>query len=51
MITWEPGDWTQGADQPQYALKTIIAGDHDEHVRQRAREAAWGELFYLRFAH
>jgi beta-mannanase len=52
MVTWEPADYTRRRYQPRYALKTIIAGDHDEHVRQWAREAAaWGKPFYLRFAH
>jgi hypothetical protein len=52
MITWEPADYTQGVDQPKYALKTIIRGDHDKHVRSWARKAAaWGKPFYLRFAH
>jgi beta-mannanase len=52
MVTWEPADYTRGVDQPQYALETIIRGDHDEHVRSWARDAAaWGKPFYLRFAH
>ena len=52
IVTWEPADYTRRLDQPQYTLKTIIAGDHDEHVRRWARDAAaWGKPFYLRFAH
>jgi hypothetical protein len=52
IVTWEPADYTRGVDQPQYALETIIRGDHDAYVRSWAREAAaWGKPFYLRFAH
>jgi beta-mannanase len=52
MITWEPADWTQGTNQPQYALREIVDGRYDNHVRGWARDAAaWGEPFYLRFAH
>jgi Glycosyl hydrolase family 26 len=52
MVTWEPADYTERLDQPRYALKRIVAGDHDEHIRQWARDAAaWGKPFYLRFAH
>jgi hypothetical protein len=52
MVTWEPANWTLGADQPNYALATIVRGDHDPHIRQWARDAAaWGEPLYLRFAH
>ena len=52
VITWEPYDWTQGANQPQYALREIVDGRYDNHVRSWARDAAaWGEPFYLRFAH
>src|SRR5215218_454247 len=52
VVTWEPADWTMGANQPNYTLQTIIRGDHDEYVRQWAREAAaWRKPFYLRFAH
>lgn len=62
MITWEPwglepeasssraGD--SSAPQPEYALTTIIAGEHDAYIRQWARDAAaWNRPFYLRFAH
>jgi beta-mannanase len=52
MITWEPADWTQRTDQPRYALREIVNGTYDNHVRGWARDAAaWGKPFYLRFAH
>ncbi|MBW3656736.1 MAG: hypothetical protein KY444_11590, partial [Gemmatimonadetes bacterium] len=52
LITWEPFDYDGDADQPAYALRTILAGRHDAHIRQWARgAAAWGQPFYLRFAH
>jgi beta-mannanase len=52
MVTWEPGDWTQGASQPRYALRKIANGRYDGYVRRWARDAAaWRKPFYLRFAH
>ncbi|MGN6700076.1 MAG: hypothetical protein ACTHMR_18120, partial [Thermomicrobiales bacterium] len=52
LVTWEPWDYTQGADQPAFALRTIASGGHDAYIRQYARAAAaWGQPFYLRFAH
>ena len=51
MITWEP--WAgAGRDEAQYALRTIVAGQHDALIRGFARgAAAWGKPYYLRFAH
>lgn len=52
MVTWEPWDYTRGANQPAYALKKIIGGAYDAYLHQWARAAtAWGKPFYLRFAH
>lgn len=52
MVTWTPQDPDLGTNQPEYALRAIIAGDHDEYIRQWALDArAWGKPFYLRFAH
>jgi hypothetical protein len=52
LLTWEPHDYTAGVDQPRYALRTIVRGDHDPYVRAfAAAAAAWGRPFYLRFAH
>lgn len=52
MVTWEPQDYTQGINQPAFALSTIAAGAHDTYIRQYARDAAaWGQPFYLRFGH
>jgi len=62
MVTWEPWDWSGGGSssqaggggalQPEYAPKTIVAGDHDDYIRQWAKDAAaWGKPMYLRFAH
>jgi len=51
VVTWAPRDPTLGKKQPKYALKTIIAGNHDAYIRQWARDAAaWGKPMYLRFA-
>lgn len=55
MVTWEPKDYPKfgsAVDQPGYALRTIVAGDHDAYIRSYAREAAaWGKPMYMRFAH
>ena len=52
MVTWAPRDPNKGVNQSKYALKTIIAGNHDAYIRQWARDAAtWGKPMYLRFAH
>ena len=52
LVTWEPWRFGAGLDQPEYALKRILAGDHDAYIRDWARAAArWGKPFFLRFAH
>jgi hypothetical protein len=52
LVTWEPWDYTGGADQPAYSLAAINGGAHDDYIRGWARDAAaWGKPFYLRFAH
>ena len=52
MITWEPWDYTQGIDQPEYRLSNIAAGNFDAYIRGWAQGAkAYGEPIYLRFAH
>jgi beta-mannanase len=52
MISWEPHDWEKkSVEQPEYALKKIVAGDHDTYARRWARAAAaWNKPFFLRFA-
>jgi hypothetical protein len=50
-ITWEPWDATQGTDQPDFRLRTITDGSHDQLVRRWARQiAAYGRPVRLRFA-
>lgn len=52
MVTWEPWRFGGGLGQSEYALRTILAGDHDAYIRRWAQAAAaWGKPFYLRFAH
>ena len=52
MLTWEPWDTSAGVTQPAYALRAIVAGDHDAYLQRWARAAvAWGQTLYLRFAH
>ncbi|MFM8322668.1 MAG: glycoside hydrolase family 26 protein [Chloroflexota bacterium] len=37
-------------DQPKFALRAIIRGDHDAYIRTWAQQAkAWGHPFFLRF--
>jgi beta-mannanase len=48
MVSWMPS----GDDWSRYTLARINAGEHDAYVRQWARDAAaWGQPFFLRFAH
>lgn len=52
MVTWEP--WLPNGDvvQPTYALRTIIAGNHDTLIRNWATQIkAWNKPLLLRFAH
>ena len=52
LITWEPWKFGEGLNQSGYALRDILAGDHDAYIRQWAQAARdWGKTFYLRFAH
>jgi mannan endo-1,4-beta-mannosidase len=55
-ITWEPWEPVPsgrfGANQPDYALATIVAGDHDRYVRRWARSIARHERpIVIRFMH
>lgn len=52
LVTWEPWKFGKGVEQPAYALKKIIDGDHDDFISRWAQAAtAWGKPFLLRFAH
>lgn len=52
LISWEPWVFGGGLDQPGYALRRIIAGEHDQYIRRWAQAAAaWAKPFFLRFAH
>jgi hypothetical protein len=52
VVTWEPADWTRGANQPDYQLQDILDGNYDPYIRQFAQDSkAYGKPFYLRFAH
>ena len=51
LISWEPWDWDGGTDQPAYALRRILAGDHDALIDRWASEiAAYRRPVLLRFA-
>ena len=52
MVTWEPWNHQQGAQQSNYALRNIASGKHDAYIRRWARNAAaWNKPLYIRFAH
>jgi beta-mannanase len=51
LISWEPWDWGGGTEQPAYALRRILAGDHDALIDRWAAEvAAYRRPVLLRFA-
>jgi beta-mannanase len=51
LISWEPWDWDRGTEQPAYALRRILAGDHDALIdRWAAGVAAYRRPVLLRFA-
>ena len=53
-ITWEPWDSALGPNQPQpeYSMSSIVAGEHDDYIRQWADELReFGRPVMLRFAH
>lgn len=52
MVTWEPWEPNGNAVQSQYALRTIIAGNHDTIIRTWAMQIkTWNKPLLLRFAH
>lgn len=52
LVSWEPWEFGAGLDQPEYAPKKILNGEHDAYITGWARAAAsWGKPFFLRFAH
>lgn len=52
MVTWEPWDYRRGTDQPEFGLRRIAAGDHDDYIRQWGRDLReFGHEVLLRFAH
>lgn len=52
MITWEPWNRSNGPDQPQYSLESIMNGAHDEYIRSWAQDIkSWGNPLFIRFAH
>ncbi len=51
LISWEPWDWDRGTDQPAYALRRILAGEHDALIdRWATGVAAYRRPVLLRFA-
>jgi len=50
-ITWEPWNGSDGVNQSDFSLESIIDGSHDAYIRTWAEAAkAWGGRFLLRFA-
>ncbi len=51
LVTWEPWLYTQGVNQANYSLESIINGSHDAYITQWAEASkAWGHPYFLRFA-
>jgi hypothetical protein len=51
-ITWEPWVMEAGVEQPQYALASIIGGEHDAYLRRWAEQIdAYGGPIILRPMH
>lgn len=47
IISWEP--WIGRTNDPNWALSTIVAGDHDAYIHQWTRAVAkWGKEIYVR---
>lgn len=52
MITWEPWNPGNGADQPDYRLRKIIAGKHDAYMKKWFRAVrGTRKPVFVRFAH
>jgi hypothetical protein len=53
LVSWEPQRaGPVNVNDAEYALRTIVGGEHDAYIRQWASDAAaWGRPFYLRWAH
>ncbi len=52
LVDWASYDFAAQdlLNQPEFSLSTIIAGQHDQYIRQWATQAkAWGQPFFLRF--
>jgi beta-mannanase len=50
-ITWEPWNGSDGVNQPNYSLASIIDGDHDSYIQAWAEAAkAYGKPLLIRFA-
>ena len=57
LISWEPWDGSKGtvaqdAAEPEWALRTIVAGKHDDHIAKFAAAVAAAKVpVAIRFAH
>lgn len=52
LVDWASYDYAapELLNQPEFSLSRIIAGQHDEYIRQWATQARdWGHPFFLRF--
>jgi beta-mannanase len=52
VLTWEPKDWRYGKYQPDFSLRAISSGKHDDYIRGYARRVkGWGRLIHIRLMH
>jgi len=52
MVTWNSWNWRNGANQPDYQLQDITAGNYDSYIRTWAQDAAaYKKTIYVRFDH
>jgi beta-mannanase len=51
LVTWDPWNPNQGANQPAYSLQNIMNGNFDAYIVRWAQASrAWGHPYFLRFA-
>lgn len=52
LLSWEPWNPANGADQPTYSLQNIVNGNFDTYIANFALSIkAYGSPIFLRFAH
>ena len=52
VLTWEPKDRRYGKYRPDFSLRAISSGKHDDYIRGYARRVkSWGRLIHIRLRH